>query len=349
MDIIYGLECKLIDPPTGLGSMLSSLLQDLDQQGFINNNIQLFKNEKANFHLKSSTQLLQVCSDWSKGMYRISELPDRQQYNLTINITSISLALYLALRGEQLESRRGSLISALTTVMRHLICDHGQSVMFGNGSALSARNFRYPHVRPPRNWQVCDKSGLVELVDARFESQRGNAEAVEKLRRLVLPEGARREEFGDILLIQWASDEDMTNNYIIKMRLSTREQCLAESLNAPIAEGWNIYGEHKSDPIAAQPHPVLTLYSPPLSIGYKAVHTATGAEAVQDELRRVAEWIRQGTLDNGTVVSDVILIVESREAALAIRPLAQAEGIPHLVYVGEDGHMWDPFPEGEWL
>ena len=333
--------------------MLCAFLRGLCQHGLMVAGEVIVRHERRSIRLKSGADLLTAYAEWDDdGGYYVFPSKDcrGKEYELTVAIWPEALRLDLYLGGGQLELRRGSLITAFTAYLKKVISSHARSADIGFAGTLSVRDMGYPRVRPPRNWQVCSEAGLVDLIDARFASRHGYADAAERLGSLDLPSGAAREEVGDALIIQWASDDDVKNDALMKTRLSTREQWLTGALpDAPIRAGWNIDGEVESDPVAAKPHPPLTLYSPPLAVGYQAVHTAVGEESVQDELRRIADWIKKGTLADGTVVSDVIVIADSRPAALGLRPLAQTRGIRHILYVGDDGHMWDPFPEGEWV
>ncbi len=69
-------------------------------------------------------------------------------------------------------------------------------------------------------------------MDVRCESLRGYAEAAEKLLRTDIPRDAKKEYIGDVVIIQWISDEDMADENVIKTRLAIREQWLAKVLDA---------------------------------------------------------------------------------------------------------------------
>jgi hypothetical protein len=286
MDIMCDIECEWLNPSMDARrKTLCALCCGLYQHCLMVADAVLVRNNRPGIRLKSDAHLMTLCSEWKEGDYRILQSKNRDGYELTVGIWPKALRLDLYLGGGQLELRRGSLITAFTAFLKEIIHSHAHDAEIGFAGVLSARNIRYPHVRPPRNWQVCDRSGLLDLIDVRFAARRGKADAAERLRLLDLPNGATREETGDVLIIQWASDADMKNDDLMKMRLSTREQSLVKALpDAPIMNGWNTDGEVEADPVAAQPHPPLTLYSPTFGVGYKAVHTAIGEKSIHDEL-----------------------------------------------------------------
>jgi hypothetical protein len=187
------------------------------------------------------------------------------------------------------------------------------------------------------------------MFDARYEEKRGNGKAAATLREERLPSWAQRQQIGDVTIIQWVDDAHLGDADELKRRLSERDMLLSSMLDASLAPGWNEAGETDATPVAAQPRPPLTLYSPPLAVGYKAVHSASGDEAVRAALQQAGQWLKQGKLDESTPLTNVIVVTDSRKSAEAIRPLALAEGLRDVVYTDDEGHMWNPFPPGEWL
>lgn len=349
MGIMCGLQWERLDPSAGQeGAVRCDVLRRLVEQGFLVDDLSLHVNEGRATRVASTARLAALCDGWREGTYRVASR-SVEEYSLTFNVWPQYTRVDLYMGDELFGLRRGSLVTSYASVLRAVVREHWESIVFGPSCEMSARNFPYARVRPPRQWQIVDSSSLVDLIDARYAARVGNAAGAAALRAGELPGGAGREQIGDVTIIRWASDADMESDEAFTARLSAREQWLAASLDAPIAKGWNADGEVETVPVAAVPHSPLTLYSPPLTVGYKAVHTAAGADAVREELRRVGGWIKQKQLEDGTPLSDVILILDSREAAHALRQPALAEGVRHLVYVGEDERMWNPFPAGEWL
>jgi hypothetical protein len=346
MDIMFGLEFERVRSSAEWHEILVPLLESLDSQDLIPGHLSLEDDGGKRVRLKSVRELIDSASRWARGMHVVSNR--KRTYDLSVSLRPERMGFYLALSEENDARRRQSLLNLSTRGLRLLLREQLQNFAVEYGSELSARNFSYPRPRPPRNFPLCGKSSLVDVLDRRCESRRGHGDLLETIRRAELPEQAQRDEFQDLCVLQWVSETDIVDDERVRSCLSRREQWLADTLEAPIAKDWNADGDFASDPVAAAPHPPLTLFSPPLGVGYKAVHTAMGEEAIESELRRVGEWIQAGQLEDGTSFSDVILIVESRAAAIALQTQAAAAGVPHIFYTGEDGRLWDPFPEGEW-
>ncbi len=213
---------------------------------------------------------------------------------------------------------------------------------------LDTRNFSYPRVRPPHKFPIVGESTIIDLIDKSFDGYSAMPEAIEHLRIGELPARTERREVGRLLLIDWIAGVDIKDIAKIRQQLSTREHWLLRNLGGTSRPGWNRSGDAEVEPIGATPHPVLTLYSPPLEVGFKAIHGAALDTEIQDLAQLIATWLRAGKVDELTPVMDILVVTDSRESALALRPLFAAAGVPHLVYTGEDGKMWDPFPDGEW-
>ena len=74
-----------------------------------------------------------------------------------------------------------------------------------------------------------------------------------------------------------------------------------------------------------------------------------GLEAERREiLEKAARLAKTGKTAAGAILSQLILIADSREAATALRAEAEKAGLKHVVYATDD-HLLDPFPEGSWV
>ena len=348
MDVMWGFGWE---PgfPEGNADILCDLLRETAKRGFIPDEGLVLVNERRKDRFTAAVQIAEKCAGWQKATYRVVPSQRTQDYDLSVNVWPETVRLDLHLSGSQLDRRRSSLITTPVAVMRQVVEKYKDAVRFGARCSVSVRNLPYPRVRPPKTWPVVDTATVVDLFDVRFETQRGAGDAAQRLSTHPVPAFAVRDQVGDVVILQWGTDAELADDKAIRARLSQRDRWLAEVLEAPLAGGWNAKGETEASPVGAQPHPPLTLYSPPLGVGYKAVHSAEGDQAVRETLRRVGRWIADKKIDDGTPVSDVIVIAESRQAVDTLRPLAQAEGIAHIVYAGEDGKMWNPYPEGEWM
>jgi len=135
----------------------------------------------------------------------------------------------------------------------------------------------------------------------------------------------------------------------LRQRLAARERWLIREAGATPERDWNAAGDIKHGLIGGEPHSPLTLYSRALGIGYKAIHGTAPPAEIEATLRQVGRWIADRRVDDETELSDVVIIADSRTSAFALRARMDEAGVKHVVYADDGGHLWDPFPDGEWI
>jgi hypothetical protein len=287
---------------------------------------------------------------------RISGLPDGS-FAIT-PATEPEAALQATISGGRAEidypfesSARNLVDPALFDAVSGLMCGfaerHGKSTMLGALTGLSVNTLPYRRARPLRTPRIVDRNGLVDVVDPRaLKSAEDRAEG-ELLARGELPKGVIRKQCGTATVISWASGLTLTQPREIAEALSRRNLWLASHQVGTIPDGWSAEGDAQSDPIGAQPHPELTLYSPLLEVGYVAVHSTVPRPERAKALARAAAMFKARQADQSTPLVNVIIVAESREAAVRLKPEIEEAGLARIVYP-DDEHFWDPFPDGDW-
>ena len=226
--------------------------------------------------------------------------------------------------------------------------DRGAKVVIGSYSCLSVRNLGYPRTRPPRDYLAVDQSSLVDIVDFRSIADGSAADAARALREGSLPKGVKRTFAGEIAILDWSNGAAPRAEDRIAESLTRRDMWFAEQDLGQVAEGWTAQGDAIVDPVGGQPHEGLTLYSPPTGIGYVAVHSTTAPGKREEALRAAAALVAKGKTKPGASLSRVIVVADSREAALALQAEVVAAGLDKVVYA-TDEHFLDPSPEGNWI
>lgn len=216
-------------------------------------------------------------------------------------------------------------------------------------SGLLVRDFDYPWPRPVRSIVGARRHRLIDVADPRAGASDEENEAARTLGSATLPKAVDRATIGPIILLEWEPRLDLGDTEAVKRVLMDRERWLLKHLPSSLDPDWNKAGDLKSGFMGGKPHPLLTLYAPALGEGYKAIHGSASAAEVDRTLEQVAGWIKAGRVDAHTKVSDVSIIADSRETAIALKPRMIAAGVAHVIYPDADKQMWDPFPEGEWV
>lgn len=272
-----------------------------------------------------------------------------EEFKGTIDVYEGNCSIDLYFDDELARRRADSLLSDAGEALRSFAADGDAAWRVRRSSGLSIRNFAYPRPRPARTLHVVDAAMLIDVVDERAHTSADEKKAVKTLREAKLPKGVRRTVSGPRIVLEWAADVTLADEEGLRERLAERERWLAQHLEGTLDPNWNEAGDIRSGFIGGQPHPPLTLYSPPLGVGYKAIHGAMPAAEIDEALQQAAGWISSGKVDEQTPVSDVIIIADSRKAAVALHPRMVKAGVRHVIYPDEDGTMWDPFPEGSWI
>jgi hypothetical protein len=272
-----------------------------------------------------------------------------EDFKGTVDVYEDRCAIDLYLLDDFVRRRQDALLADAGAALQSVAGEGERHWQAKGSSGLSIRNFSYPRPRPPLTPRVVDRGMLIDLVDERGAASDEEKKAHRALREAALPRGAKRTVSGPLTVIEWAPGVSLADEEAMRTRLAEREAWLAEHVGGARDPNWNEAGDVRSGFIGGTPHPALTLYSAPLGVGYKAIHGAAPAAEIESTLKEVAGWIAVGRVDDKTEVSDVVIIADSRESAVALHPRMVKAGVRHVVYPGDDDTMWDPFPDGEWI
>lgn len=241
----------------------------------------------------------------------------------------------------------GDAPTAMHVAMVEFARRESDTFRFGGYSGLSVRNLDFPRQRPPRDYLVAGQTNLVDIVDVHVVGQGDAAHAARIFSEATLPADVKRSMVDGIAIIDWSGGVKLTDETGVAHRLSLRDGWLARHKAGRPAEGWTERGDAVVDPLGAQPRGGLTLYSPTLGIGYVAIHSALPPDRRKSLLEAAGRMRANGRTETGESLAHVIVIADTREAAIALRAEATEYGLEKVVY-STDEHVLDPFPEGRW-
>lgn len=326
---------------------LAKLIRTLGSHGLLPPGLAVSIDRRRAGTVDSGHALAELALQWPARAHVAMTTPDKD-YEATITLEGARCAVDLFFLSLFVTQRADHLLSDVGAALRAWMADDSESVIERH-SGLSVRNLIYQRLRPARTPLVVGRARLVDLVDLDAARAQADRDAVVAFRDAALPDGARRHLFGSKMLVEWATDCKLGDDAAIRCRLAERDRWLIHRVGATLERDWNSAGDIKYGLVSAQPHLPLTLLSPVLGVGYKAIHAAESATEIEATLRQVSRWIADQRLDDGTELSDVVIIADSRASALALRAALDAAGIKRVVYTGEDGQLWDPYPDGEWF
>jgi hypothetical protein len=300
------------------------------------------------FKAASPDALADLALDWPDG--RLVQLgKPGAVFSGMIDVYEARCAIDLFLSSTYVEAASPDLMADLVRGFEAVASDGSAPWRVREHSGLTVRNFPYPRLRPPRQYPGLGEDALIDLADAREPGSPERAATIEALARKDLPLGAVRSTFGPMVLVDWAAGASLADVEAIRARLSARDAWLAQNAPSEIQQGWNEAGDVQHGLLGGQPSPPLTLYDPLSGVGYKAVHGAAPSGEVTATLRAAGAWRAAGKVENGPEISDLVIITDSRETALALRSRTLEAGLRRVVYAGEATTLWDPFPDGEWI
>jgi hypothetical protein len=175
----------------------------------------------------------------------------------------------------------------------------------------------------------------------------GNPEALEKLLQAPLPPGATREIRDDLVIFRWV--DDLNDPRRVSEALVAQQKWLVDVLNPPVDSSYNELGDQLTDVTSRVESSYLTFEDGFTSQGFKAMVVHPDGSVDEDTLDELATWNKAGKLPDGSELNGVSLILPNRESALRIHPLAEARGIPRVLYLDDENRLWDPVPPGTWI
>jgi hypothetical protein len=216
-------------------------------------------------------------------------------------------------------------------------------VRFGGYSGLSVRNLGFARQRPPRDYLVAGQTRLIDIVDMQVVRQGDTAAAAHIFSKAELPAGVERMLVDGIAIVEWSAGARRDDAAMLAERLSVRDRWLVRQKVGRPAEGWNENGDAIADPLGTRPEEGLTLYSPSLGIGYLAVHSGTSPAERKSALAAAERMRTEGKTRSGATLAELVLVADTRAAAVELRADAAKFGLKRVVYV-TTSIFWIPFP-----
>ena len=256
----------------------------------------------------------------------------------------------VVLAGEDLDARSATLLdSAESLLVDWHTALRGRAWLQPAGGVSTYPDYE-PPARPPRAAAIWPSAALLDIVDPRIDEEPGepwSAEVAAEIAtalRAAMPPGTRRVERDGLMVFRWI--DDLHDEDAVSRALDARYRWIVEALGAAPAPGWNEAGDEEVVFLERVARPPLTLYDPRSRVGYVAIVATAGGEVDEDTLAAAAAWARAGRLPDGTPLADLRLIAPVRSAAIALRERSRVVGLPTVLYMTSDGHLWNPFPEG---
>ncbi len=300
--------------------------------------------------LESRDHLVRELATREESSFEVSCGPDTDQPAvLKVRFPPYGLELVLTMRPDHPDFSDPTLLDRFIAFTCHLAKSFEGVALAGPRLQVDVWDHEYPRVRPPRDHLCFELGTVVQFASEAFHGQYGNGYPADLSRMLAapLPAGARREERAGLVIWRWC--DHLADAERLAVARSAQERWLTSVLDIPIDASYNELGDCLAGPFGGAGHPLLTFYSTSSGIGVKAIFADDEGRVDEEQTSQLAGWIAAGHLPDDQPLNKLHLIVPSRDAALAVRRQATAIGVDRVLYTGEIGHLWDPFPPGLWL
>ena len=291
---------------------------------------------------------------WKPATYVLSQ-DTRERHSeipaATISFGTGGFGINCDVSGAWLDERRATLLQQFVDFVLRVHAQRPQRTKLTQCSVWWRAP--YPRVRPPHNADGPLTLGtLVNILDVTELRGGSHTDArdpseIEALLDGPLPDSARRERHGDLVVIQWAPDL-ASDDAVAKARTEQERWCVRH-LKLPRSSDCNEFGDKCELVIAIAKHDVLTAYREGPQIGYKAIMAKANGEVDEAEWAELAQWAKLRKLPDGTPLAELKIIVPIRHAALQLRQRALADGMSAVLYPDNSGKWWDVAPNGEWV
>jgi hypothetical protein len=170
------------------------------------------------------------------------------------------------------------------------------------------------------------------------EPSEEDAATLQALREGDLPDGVRREDRDDLLIVSWG---DPTSRPVEEI-LGERYEWYAAHCELETDPSYDAHGDKEFALFDAKPVDELTAYSSATCAGMKAL-VFDSPEDVRGDVERLRDLLDVRQVSTGEKLSSITVVAPSRGAAMSLEPLAREHRLG-VAYVGADDRLWNPFP-----
>ncbi|WP_109433899.1 hypothetical protein [Aquimarina sp. AU119] len=223
-------------------------------------------------------------------------------------------------------------------------------LVFDIVSSISVLSMEYVEPRPPRVWKKFNPAGLIDIIV--LPKEKDNMAKTQKIIQSLcfgeLPPLVKRLKCNDkMFLINWLGEVNNTSE--ISEIISNRIIWYYKNSDFSIKSSYNEMGDEMVSIFNSSSTDYLTFYSQFNQKGYKGMIINELDEYNLKKIQELNEWMKQGKCPDGNPLSEINIIVPSREQAVNFNFLLQKFNINSILYASDDGKLWDPFPKGNWL
>lgn len=237
-------------------------------------------------------------------------------------------------------------INLLAVEINSIVLQYGN---IGPVFALRLLDFDYPRPLPPRLAVWWPPNAIVYYVSAAHFSQRSSdgLAMLALLKDAPLPQGLIRRQHDDLLVIQAA--EKLEPREELEQQLYKLEVWIGKTLNLRFDQKYQANGDQRTDIWSKEVVKPFSFYDASTRTGYKVVAEDRDDELDAETWKELEEVLPLRALPDGRPVDATRVVLVERVAALKHLPRIRELGGSGVLYLGQDGALWNPEPPGRWI
>lgn len=216
-------------------------------------------------------------------------------------------------------------------------------------SCISLLDAGYPQLRPPKIWRKFNPTALIDIINPGKVDYDDIKLLVKSLSESNLPNSAKRTPLRrNLILIDWF--EILSPDEEFESIIAHRAKWIYEHSNFMVGTDYNNLGDKLITIIGKTKTKYFTFYSDFDKRAFKAmVPDINTGKLVDEDLINLKSWFEKGITPDGKEISGIYLILPSRNDAIRCKETADKYNFSGVLYVDNDGKLWNPFPKGIWL
>ena len=293
-------------------------------------------------HIGSAASLAAEFSKKKVERYSFADTPDLQRGNprivwtVGIRRTLVTVTAACEMKGDELEA----LTKDLLRVNDFLLTRVANVDTAWSWSSIRVLGVAFAAPSPARDLGRVPDDAVVDVIDNRAVYGEEQRALVQRLSDADLPPNVARTRHGDARVIRWGDPSRERVETMLERRLAW----ISGQEGMPLDSSVNALGDQEFALWDSVQTSELTFYSAATGEGAKAVvFDASDDEDLVETVERLYYMVASGVTAEGMPLRKVTLITPSREAALALHPLASRYEMD-VAYVGDDDRFWNPFP-----
>lgn len=327
---------------------LRTIISQMDQLRILTD-LQYYKPATSKKHTLTSF------SDWGK----IRNIPEDYLYlcdknrlenaNKVLEVNFLFDKISLKISDQHQDFENFHQVEASFNLLLSLSQENKLGLDLWSGVRVLETHFKRP--RPPRNIGKLPSDAVLDVINTKISDPPLQLDRIIEAYQTVLPNYVSIQSFNHYLIINWIANKSVNCKSIesVESVMTDRLIWYYNQCDFSISGMYNEQGDSLKvlhNPIE---HLFYTYYISFDNTAYKALVPYSERLVEDDLITSMIFDLKQRKCSDGKILSAVSLILPSRELAIKYHDEALKLGFNCTIYPDNQGNLWNPFPEGNWI